>query len=503
MKVTYCASPVLAIREFTMGNRILTSNLLRNDKLDVEFNYSALDCYKKFDAMAYEEIKQMKHGFSYSHALCKETIRLYMSSYYYPKEFINHFNTDIILMSCISNWFDYPFIVELLNSGFKLVLGGTNFRLWRTTEFITNLLLNMGVKEKYIKNFIIVKGLVDLKTDLHEIIKNWKHCEITENDLSTVWDGTDDYLQNIKSIICSILNLDMKKKGHDSFYNITFLTNNECWWGKCAFCGFGLQPKMNFDENVNAEVIAKNIINTVKKFNGDKIYFSNDYFQFTKKHKKILEIIKENGINRINCFTGIKMMQDEKYLENCNKYNFKYLKVGLESGTDFSLSRLNKGYGEEDVEDAISKMKRILNKDTEVILHSIPDSPQISKKEVKRNYENILAWRNELRDAGITTNVVASSLSIIDEVNAHNLVDNEFIKPCAIDDAQSGRVKILNELRNTFGEIIDIRSFDHLVPFNRYDRDGNIMKTDFEIVSDDILYELYGNDSLFFPKVDH
>ena len=54
--------------------------------------------------------------------------------------------------------------------------------LARLKNLVTNLLLKMGVKQKYIKNFIIVRGLADLTTDLHKIIKDWKHYDIIEND---------------------------------------------------------------------------------------------------------------------------------------------------------------------------------------------------------------------------------------------------------------------------------------------------------------------------------
>lgn len=492
MEITYCNSPILAVKEFPMATRILTENILRDDRLDLKSNYSALECYKKYDDQSYASEGMIDHPMHYTTSMWKESLRLYLSSYYFPEKFVDSIKTDIVLMSCNSNFYDYPFIVELLNRGIKVVLGGTNFMFWRTPEFVTNLLLDMGVKEKYIKNFIIVEGLVDLTTDLYKIIKEWKHCKITENDFSTVWDCEIDYFQFILNSVCSILNLDMKSdKVSENYNNVIFLTNNLCWWGKCAFCGFTLQPEMDFNRNASPEKIASNIINTMKRFKSNRIYFCNDYFIFSKKHKNMLEIINANGDYRINCFTGIQMLNREDYLENINRYNFKYLKVGLEAGTDFALNRLNKGYTVSKVDETISKMKRILDKDVEVTFNSIVDSPQTSKGQIIENYNNIIRWRNELRDAGIKSNVVANSFAIIDGINEDRCVDNNYIRLCGIDEAESGRIKIFRELRKVFGEVIDLKSYDHYMPFNRYDKDGKMLLSDIEILPIDTIKNLY------------
>ncbi len=493
MKVTYCASPVLAVREFNMANRILTSNLLKNDKLDVNFNYSAFDCYMKYDKQSFESAKLFDHPFRHSPQLWKETLRLHLSTYHYPEIFADKFYTDVILMSCLSNWYDYPFIAALLNKGHKLVLGGTNFKLWRSPEWVRNMMISLGVKEKYLDNFIIVYGVVDLTTDLHKIIKDWKNVKITENDFSTVWDCEIDYLENIKNTLCNVVGMDLKSESaRKNFSNVTFLLNNLCWWGKCAFCGFVLQEKMDFDRGVKAERIAQNIINTARRLDANRIYFSNDYFSFNKKTKGILEILKNASEDyKISCYSGILACKDEEYLHNVNKYNLKYLKIGLEAGTDFALGMLNKGYGVAEVDDTVEKMSKILNKDVEITLHSIVDSPQRSRDEIRQNYNNFLRWRDTLRESGIHTNVVASSYAIIEEVNDDKCIDNVFIQPCEIDEAQSGRIKFLNELRNSFGDVVNLKSYDHVVPFNRIGFNGETLPTDFEVVPEETLDELY------------
>ena len=152
---------------------------------------------------------------------------------------------------------------------------------------------------------------------------------------------------------------------------------------------------------------------------------------------------------------------------------------------------LNKGYGVAEVDDTVEKMSKILNKDVEITLHSIVDSPQRSRDEIRQNYNNFLRWRDTLRESGIHTNVVASSYAIIEEVNDDKCIDNVFIQPCEIDEAQSGRIKFLNELRNSFGDVVNLKSYDHVVPFNRIGFNGETLPTDFEVVPEETLDELY------------
>lgn len=495
MKVTYCSSPVLPGREFTMANRILTENVLRNDKLDVKFNYSVIGCYNKYEKQAYESlplVREKDYALSLSYALWKDMVRLGLSSAYYPKKFVETIQTDVVLMSCVSGFYDYPFIVELLNSGFKVVLGGSNFRLWMDVDGVKRLLLELGLKQKYINNFIIVSGMVDLTTDLYEIIKDWKHLEIRENDLSTVWKCERDYFQSVLNSASSLLDLNLNSMdSHESFINTIFLTNNRCWWRKCSFCGFKKTKLMDFDSGVAPERIAENIIATTRRFKTNTLYFSNDYFVFTKKHKRVLEILLKEKDYRIRIWTGILMLNNQEYIDNVNKYNIKHLRIGLESGTDFSLSYLNKGYGTSVVDDTVEKLKG-LKKDIEITLNTITDAAQTSKEEVRNNYENILRWKTDLRNSGYRVQVIANSLGIVREINDKECVDNRYIIPCSIEKARSGRIELYNSLKSIFGEdIIQPQIYDHFIPFNRYDKEGKILSRDFDIIPIDLIKKLY------------
>jgi hypothetical protein len=421
---------------------------------------------------------------------------LYLSAAKYPEKFVDSIKTDIVAMSCISGYFDYPFIAELLNRGIKVVLGGSNFELWVKPEFVRNVLKMMGVKEKYLDNFIVVTGLVDLTTDIYDIIKKWKHHTITNNDFSTMWECERDYFQNILGSIRKILDLDLyTEEIRKSFTNITFLINNICWWKKCSFCGFKTGPCMDFDRNVTADVIAENVKNTMKRFNSNRVYFCNDYFIFNETQEAVLKKMKQHQDYRINIFTGVQMLQRKDYVDKINKYNIKYLKVGLEAGTDFALDYYKKGYTVADVDDMVQNLKKNLSRDVEVTLNSIIDTPQTSKQGVIQNYDNILRWKKELRESGIRANSVANTLGVVRIINSDAMIDNKFIRECRREDAQSGRIRLFNTLRSVFGEdTIPVLGDSYpceYVPFNRYDIDGNMLPGDLDILDEETISNLY------------
>jgi hypothetical protein len=495
MKITFCVSPLFHFKQFTVASRTLTSNLLRNDKLDTQFNYSILDVNRIYNQKAIDmqsEIAKFNEGLSRSFITWKEWVQCFLASKEYAEKFVDSLNTDIVLMSCAYGQVEYPFVVEMLNRGLKVLLGGSNFRYWGTEEYVKNFLLKLGVKEKYLKNLIIVYGFVDLTTNLYDIIKKWKTTKIVENDFTTLWKCDDDYNQNIIKIASTVLNFNPHSLNlRDNFTQSIFLLNNKCWWKKCKFCTYWKLPKMDFDSGVSAETIAGHILRSNKKFGSNQVYIANDYFIFNRKNIEVLEILKENK-QLITIFSGIKLLQNERYLENLNKY-INFIKVGLESGTDFALDYINKGYGVKEVEDAFEKMSRILKKSLNISYNIIVDLPQRNKQEVIKNYQNALRWKNMLIDNNFEyVHTTALSLAIVDTLN-DPMVDNKFIKESSVDDCNSGRVFVFEILRKALGDGIDRILYNDLLPFVRFDENGNKMPSDFDILPIELIEELLGN----------
>ena len=412
LKVKYCTSP-LTNDQSTMANRILTSNLLRDDRLDVSF-YSPVECYNIYSKKALEN-----NRFGYSIRTWNEWLRCSLASKEYPKRFVELLNTDIVLFSSLYGSFDIPFIKEMLDSGIKVIVGGNN----------------PNIKHK---NLIYVGGYVDLTTDLYKIINDWKDVKITENDFSTFWKCNDDCIDSSQSI---------------------FLLNNNCWWRKCRFCTYN--DGVNFDD-APAEEIANNIL----RVGNDSVWIANDYFIFNRKNKEILKILKDNN-KHVSIFSGIKLLKNNRYLDNVIEY-VDYIKVGVEGGTDFSLSYMNKGYTVDDVYDVFSTIP-----DITISFNIIVDFPQRNEKEIIKNYETALEWKRILNNV----QVVGPSLALFDE----RCIDGKFIRKT--EKATSGRNYIFDSLNIECDNI----------PFDRYDEDGNILKSDFDIVPENILEELFGN----------
>jgi hypothetical protein len=61
-----------------------------------------------------------------------------------------------------------------------VIIGGSLLNSY-TFQEIRDIVFLIAEK-KYMKNLMIVKGYVDLTTDLYKMVREWKDVEITEND---------------------------------------------------------------------------------------------------------------------------------------------------------------------------------------------------------------------------------------------------------------------------------------------------------------------------------
>lgn len=490
MKVTYCLSPLVNLKQFTMASRVLTSNLLRNEKLDVSFNYGLLESNKIYGQKSIDmksDVATVNKGLSFSYSTWKDWLHCFMSGKEYAKRFSDSIKTDIVLMSCLYGNVDYPFVVELLNSGKKVVLGGSNFRSI-TEDTLREYLLELGTKEKYINNFIIVHGFVDLETDLYKVIKNWKTTTIDNNNFSTIWKCNRDYLSKVIRISSNVLNFTPYTDSlKENFVQSVFLMNNHCWWKRCKFCTYWKIAKMDFDKNISPEDIAHHIIRVNKHIGTNQVYLANDYFTFNRKNKAILDILKENN-QKITIFSGILLLGNDKYLDNLNKY-IDYIKIGVESGTDFALDYIDKGYRKDKVYNAFEKMAVKLKKDLHISYNIIVDLPQRNKQEVVENYEVALEWKRMLSDFPYVQ-TTGLSFAIFNDLN-DVCIDNKFVRKSLPEESNGGRVYVFETLKKIYD--VNRTLYTNMTPFKRYDENGDELRSDFEIVPHNILKELFDN----------
>ena len=290
---------------------------------------------------------------------------------------------DIVLISI--NDMSYVYVIsKLLKQGKRVLLGGPTIQIRTYKAILAKLAETIDIRI-LARNIIAVKGMVDLSTNLRQIIKNWHILSITKNDFGTIYE-------------CD-------SKWTNTGY-VNFVFKFQCPWMKCTFCNRLKLPVIDFIKKVPANKIYNNFNKLVK--NSAKIV--DDYFLFTPKIKEVLNNIKDCDIE---IQTGIKQLTEKTYIQNLNRYISK-VKFGLESMTDYSLKAMKK----EQNFKMICKMKEMIIRygdPDKIILQPfwIIDTPQRSEHMVKYNYDRLINIRQNFIDAGFKFQIYPSFMGLI------------------------------------------------------------------------------------------
>lgn len=497
MKVTYALGLGHELNVFQLAPRILTENLLRNDKFETCFSPSILSTtYKSVKDLKVikNDIEKINKSLSFMRAAWYSWARGCLATGRYVDEILNGLTTDYLFYSAALNVFSYNIVKVLLNNDVKLILGGSSINTSNFKDIRSNL-VKFGTKEKKLKNLIIVKGYVDLKTDLYKIVKNWKDVEITENDFTTFWQCERDYTQNYLPLAKNLFkNTDYTFRPSDRLSNgwyycyAVFFLDSVCWWGRCKFCAYSPMGKIDFTEGVEVETIVDNIVRTCKNYGTNKIFLANDYFIFKDKYKEILQDLSKKGI-KSEIYTGIHLLKNKEHIENINKY-VSQLRIGLETTSDFSLKYVDKGYSSKDIDKALDTMIKYMDKNISLSINIILDLPDRSKEDVIKNYQKVVEIKNKLISSGFKNFCFNIKLLQVGASIKNKFVDNKFVR-CALPDEEdiSGRYVLWKIFRDL--GIASETSFNKVVaPLKRFDIEGKVIPSDLELVPDKIFDEL-------------
>jgi len=491
MKISFTLGGGQDIRINQIAPRVLTENFLRNDKFEPTFlNFPLICAYHAFkDVSKYrQQIGEKNKALVTCEALWWNSLKISLGHYKYTNLLLNELKTDYLFYSCSLTLLEIKIISAILNSGIRLIIGGAlinNFSFEDIRDRLSKI-----VDQRYMKNLLIVKGYVDLTTDLYKIVEKWEDCVIDNNDFSTFWECEKDYIvDKIKIFRKFDKHIDLSFLELYSAYQFktsVYIFDSDCWWGKCKFCSSssidGARCIIDFTKGASIEKVSENIINGVKKHNSEGIFIANDYFMFNDKYEKILQNLVDSNV-KISIFTGIKALQNKKYIKKINKY-MNYLRIGLESLSDFSLDYINKGYNYKDIQDTVVSIKNNMNRDIVMTFNLILDLPEKSEKDVILNYERASQLKNELREAGFTTHH-SSRLLVVPKWDQERLIDNKYLTINTQNKNISGRYLIFNYFKE-LNILTDDLYKDALLPLLRYDEKGNELKSDIFIVPYDL-----------------
>ena len=501
MDVTYIYPPLFK-PFYPMATRIITENLLRNDKLDVTFSdmpvrpfasHIDTDLYDEILARAIDRFSPNVMSFLNQKYMVNNIFYVFMAQGYFDPYILKDTDTEINILTCL-NFCDLLILKHLLDSGKRVVLGGPLINIGLSPPFIREFMRRMGVHpSKLMDNLIIVSGNIDLTTDLYEIISDWKDAVITENNYGTVYDCRRDFLKELYT------------ETNETPVHIGF--NNHCWYGKCKFCTYRELPRMDFLEKQEVNRVSGAIRDLMKGFGSDRIRFIDSYFRSgSAQVQEILERIKDF---HITIYTGITLLKKRDYIEFLNRY-VNCLLIGLESTSDFSLRQVDKGYAMKDIDIAVDNIIQYMSRDIFLEISLILDLPAKDAEDVKTNYRRIARLKARLENEGFRVAFHMNILSVFPNLEllytdagllrpstdpsemAHATGKNyliDMLRKCGMDrPLQLPSNCIIRDEANTHNLVYGYISSD--VPIVRYDVDGHILPSDLELVDEPVMKEI-------------
>ena len=481
MKVTYMLSPTTPYVTHTQASNILSENLKRDQRIDPSFNMSILSLTMKILNEKNKVVERIEDGpLKY---LCSKPqfttnfLRilggLYSNSNEFFRSVISTIKTDLVLITC---WtiHSIPLIVFLLNNGKRVVMGGSLCNSY-PIDVIRSLLKEAGTTS--LKNIIIVKGYVGVQTDLYKIITDWKDIEIPEHDYTDMWCGSGDYIKKYLNLLTKCRDTD------NTYYSATF--NNNCWYNKCKFCKLREKNQPNFIREIDIDALYENIVENLITYRAKILLVNDNYFTFSEKNKAILKRLRKSGY-KIKVLSGIISFMSESYLNDINHY-VDEVGVGLESTSDFSLDYIIKGYKWSDIKLSVENMKKYLDRDKVIRYLVIVDLVTKNQNDIVQNYKNMAVMKNRLIEYGFEK--IQFSLTPLQIFPSVGIAENTKYLKMKSSKSVSGMWYVYNRLRKAGVEVN--LSEKLMMPFERYDTDGNLLLSDFEYISNDLIKNLF------------
>ena len=223
-------------------------------------------------------------------------------------------------------------------------------------ETLNNSLTDIVILSNHV-DFVLDKLMDDLKVSNFSIKKLSCDGIAYKNSNGEFINQSFKKVENINN--SEIIDRDLVQWKNYAYENGNFLQTpgtyatsviRDCTFGKCTFCRYN-GPELSFSiMNIKKSVDEyENLINNYKVreiFDDSGVWYrGNDARNFAK------EIIKR-GLHKKNCYFGFNTRfeyLDEETIELLGKANFRFVLIGLESGSDYSLNRLKKGYTRETV----------------------------------------------------------------------------------------------------------------------------------------------------------
>jgi anaerobic magnesium-protoporphyrin IX monomethyl ester cyclase len=261
--------------------------------------------------------------------------------------------------------------------------------MWKVTEDIKSKLPNtiivmtgyhsMRKPEETIKNsstdIVILSNHVDFIINklVKELIEK-RNLNNLETD-SICYKNSDNKIINNKSFKkieninnSSIIDRDLVQWKNYAYENGNFLQTpgtyatsviRDCTFGKCTFCRYN-GPELSFSI-MNIKKSVDEYERLINDYGVREIFDDSGVWYRGKDARDFANEIISRGLHKKNCYFGFNTRfeyLDEETIKLLAKANFRFILIGLESGSNYTLNKLQKGYTKETVSDTLNLMKK-------------------------------------------------------------------------------------------------------------------------------------------------
>jgi anaerobic magnesium-protoporphyrin IX monomethyl ester cyclase len=221
------------------------------------------------------------------------------------------------------------------NSGTDIVL------LSNHVDFVLNSLVNEISKKGKELNYDFITSGIAYKKNNGKIINN----------------GSFKKVENINK--SSIIDRSLVKWKNYAYENGNFLQTpgtyatsviRDCTFGKCTFCRYN-GPELSFS-TMQVKKSVDEYEALIKKYNVKEIFDDSGVWYRGKDARDFANEIIDRNLHKAGCYFGFNTRfeyLDEETIKLLAKANFRFILIGLESGSDYTLNKLKKGYTQETV----------------------------------------------------------------------------------------------------------------------------------------------------------
>ncbi|HEY3356638.1 MAG TPA: hypothetical protein VGQ83_25530 [Polyangia bacterium] len=472
--VSFLLSPTTALNWYPPASRVLTSALRGRPDLDVTFSTAPVDIY--FDGLR-------RHRRAYRARHAAGTLESYMRS---PMWVAPHLDVVAglhderilasvpaphVLVSALSV-FDLFVVARLLAAGKQVLLGGNLTLLYSRGE-LRDLLAALGADPaRLARDLIVLRGYLTPQTDLGALLDAWRDAEVAETDHRGLLTARDDLLLPYARAIGLVTH---------GAAQVAVPLSSGCWYGRCEFCTARNQPTHDFVAALRPEEVAGHLHELAALYHTDGVVLTDNYMGFSAKEEAILA---RRAPVRVTVYSGVRLLCDPEYVKRANRCA-DGLRVGVESGSDFALAQIRKGFRFADTERAAQNLIDHFDRDKELNFLIVYDLPHESAADVRRGFARLCDLTARLRAAGFRR-VVVSGFPLLGFPGTDVLTTSPLLEPRPPaelpDEELSGAWILQRWYEQAHGVRLPATLDAIMTPFRRRGRDGAVLPSDLRLL---------------------